>query len=104
MMCWWLYISYKYIKSSTETDETEHVNLNVCIITGKIKPNDRIAENPTSHEEVLTCIQEWASYDYKNILKVGRNAEHLAELFILEFYIEYTWFRNFQSTTLNPTL
>ena len=28
----------------------------------KIKPNERLVEKPTSHDRVLTWIQEWASY------------------------------------------
>lgn len=35
-----------------------------CIICGQIKANERLAENPTSHDRVLTWIQEWASYGH----------------------------------------
>ena len=35
-----------------------------CIICGQIKGNERLAENPTSHDRVLTWIQEWASYGH----------------------------------------
>ena len=35
----------------------------LCVLfLAKIKPNARLVEKPTSHDRVLTCIQEWLSY------------------------------------------
>lgn len=44
-----------------QTDFRENLNLSTCIICQTIK-NDHIVENLASHEKVLTCIQQWASY------------------------------------------
>ena len=52
------------MSSSTETGEAKDLNLSLCIICGQIKPNERLAKNPTSHDRVLTCLQKWASYGH----------------------------------------
>ena len=49
--------------SSTETGETKDLNLYFCVsFVAKLKPNERLVEKPTSHDRVLTCIQECPSY------------------------------------------
>ena len=64
------------MSTTTKTGERKDLNFSLCIICQKIKEK-HLVEKPASHERVLICIRECASYEYLDYFGSGRNEEGL---------------------------
>ncbi|KAL9964664.1 hypothetical protein ACROYT_G028339 [Oculina patagonica] len=77
------------MSSITSCSENKDLKLSLCIICQEIR-NEELVVKPTSHERILACIQEWASY---GVLNYFESSSKLKEFTAQELEDKGAWHR-----------